>query len=166
MIFSSVEFALFLPIVFTLYWLFAYKHQTLRNSLLLVSSYVFYGWWDWRFLILIIISSCIDYTLGFAIYKTKTHRLKNSLLFFSLASNLGLLFFFKYYFFFPLGLANGLNSIGIQSKLRTLKLILPVGITFYTFQTLSQQSIRTMQKNNGTFVSTYSPRYHEYNKIY
>ncbi len=137
MIFNSIEFAIFLPIIFTIYWILANKNLTIRNLLLLASSYFFYGWWDARFLILIFFSSILDYSVGLFIYKAKRQAVKKRLLYFSLIANLGLLFFFKYFNFFASELAHGLQTLGFNSHIRTLQIILPVGISFYTFQTLS-----------------------------
>jgi len=100
MLFNSLEFAIFLPIVFTLYWLIPTEKIRLQNILLLVASYVFYGWWDYRFLSLLILSTFVDYFVGLALYKTNNERKRKMLLLTSLTINLGLLGFFKYYNFF------------------------------------------------------------------
>jgi alginate O-acetyltransferase complex protein AlgI len=180
MVFNSFEFLLFLPIVFIFYWFLFQKNLKVQNSFLLLASYIFYGWWDWRFLSLIFISSLVDYWCGLkmstvnsqqstadcAPFKNEEFKkgplntdlttehvsyfdrrlwTKIKLLFkgkklyltISLAFNLGLLGFFKYFNFFIESAANLINTIGFQAHESTLNLILPVGISFYTFQTMS-----------------------------
>ncbi len=136
MLFNSIEYLIFLPIVFILYWLLksSYKNQ---NILLLISSYVFYGWWDYRFLSLIIFSSFLDYYVGLKIDETAEASQKKRWLLVSLCSNLGLLGIFKYYNFFADSFASTMSTIGWEVNDLTLNIILPVGISFYTFQTLS-----------------------------
>ena len=136
MLFNSLEFLLFLPIVFLLYW-FVFKKITTQNILILVSSYVFYGWWDWRFLSLILISTLIDYTIGLQLKKTSNLQRRKLLLSFSLVFNLGMLGFFKYYNFFVDSWIEAWSNIGVTMHASSLNIILPVGISFYTFQTLS-----------------------------
>lgn len=137
MLFNSFEFAVFLPIVFVLYWFIFNKSIKLQNALILVVSYVFYGWWDWRFLTLIFISSLCDFFLGRTIYSSNNKNIKKTLLTFSLVINLGFLGFFKYYNFFIDNFATAISNIGFNPNINSLKIILPVGISFYTFQTLS-----------------------------
>jgi len=134
MLFNSIDFAIFFPIVFVLYWLVA-KNLTLRNALILGSSYFFYGWWDVKFLLLIILSSFVDFIVGKSIGK-QTNRKKN-LLFASLFVNLGLLFYFKYTNFLIQSFVDSFTFFGGKIEVSTLNIILPVGISFYTFQTLS-----------------------------
>ena len=136
MLFNSIEYLIFLPIVFLIYWLLKsnYKNQ---NILLLISSYVFYGWWDYRFLSLIIFSSFLDYYVGLKIDAAKGQKLKKRWLLVSLCSNLGLLGVFKYYNFFADSFASTMSTVGWEVNDLTLNIILPVGISFYTFQTLS-----------------------------
>lgn len=136
MLFNSLDFAIFFPIVFVLYWV-ASKNLTLRNILLLVSSYVFYGWWDWRFLFLIIISSLVDFIIGQQIHKTGEKRKKRNYLWISLLVNLGFLIYFKYANFFIETFVDSFRLFGKEIEVSTLNIILPVGISFYTFQTLS-----------------------------
>lgn len=138
MLFNSFEFIIFFVVCFSLYW-FVFKNSIKKqNVLLLIASYFFYGWWDWRFLSLIAFSSIVDYTLGIFIHKTEDKKKKKLLLGLSLFSNLGLLGFFKYYNFFVDSLLNLFESIGYHNaSVHTLYIILPVGISFYTFQTLS-----------------------------
>jgi len=137
MLFNSIEFLLFLPTVFFLYW-FVFKNQLrAQNVLLLVASYIFYGWWDWRFLSLIIASTFLDYFIAIQLGKTDVSKKRKFLLGISLAGNLGMLGFFKYYNFFVSSWIEAWSSVGITMGASTLNIILPVGISFYTFQTLS-----------------------------
>ncbi len=139
MLFNSLTFAFFLPIVFGLYWWLGKKANGLRNQniLLLVCSYVFYGWWDPRFLSLIFISSLTDYLAGMQMGRLKEKRDRKGWLFLSLGVNLGMLGFFKYYNFFAGSFVEGFGKLGIELDPVTLNVVLPVGISFYTFQTLS-----------------------------
>ena len=137
MLFNSIEFVIFLPIVFILYWFFVQKNLKLQNFFLLVASYVFYGWWDWRFLSLIVISSIVDFYVAQKIEassKTKTRKLFLTI---SILINIGFLGFFKYFNFFIDSFIEAFASVGVTMHARTLNIILPVGISFYTFQTLS-----------------------------
>ncbi|MEM6763288.1 MAG: MBOAT family protein [Bacteroidota bacterium] len=138
MLFNSLAFLVFLPWVFILYWFGAYKNLKLQNLLVLISSYVFYGWWDWRFLGLIALSTLVDYTLGLTIHATSDTSVKKRWLWLSIAVNLGILGFFKYFNFFIESWVDLLSLLGYQlSSTWTLEIILPVGISFYTFQTMS-----------------------------
>ncbi len=132
-----MEFALFLPIVFILYWFVANISLKVQNSLLLGVSYFFYGWWDWRFLSLIILSSFIDYLIGIFLIKENRQKRRRLLLMASIFVNLGLLGFFKYYNFFIDSFADSFTFFGSTINASRLSIILPVGISFYTFQTLS-----------------------------
>lgn len=136
MIFNSLEYLVFLGLVFAVYWVINgnYKWQ---NVLLLISSYVFYGWWDWRFLSLIIFSSFVDYYVGLKLYGSISPKKRQRWLLVSLCSNLGLLAIFKYYNFFADSFADSMLILGWEVDDLTLNIILPVGISFYTFQTLS-----------------------------
>ena len=136
MLFNSIDFAIFFPIFFVVYWIVA-KKLTLRNVFLLASSYLFYGWWDWRFLFLIIFSSFIDFAIGQKIYNTTNKRVRKNYLLVSLLINLGLLGYFKYTNFFIDSFINSFRFFGAEMDSFTLHIILPVGISFYTFQTLS-----------------------------
>ncbi len=135
MLFNSIAFAFFLPIVFILYWHLFHKNLKVQNFFLIVASYLFYGWWDWRFLALIFISSMVDYLVGVQLHSAVSKR--KLLLFISIFVNLGLLGFFKYYNFFVDSLVDAFAGAGIALQARSLNIILPVGISFYTFQTLS-----------------------------
>jgi alginate O-acetyltransferase complex protein AlgI len=137
MLFNSIEFALFLPVVFVIYWLIGNHRITTQNMFLLVASYVFYGWWDYRFLALIAFSSVIDYGIGLVMHQAKKDSKRKALLAVSICVNLGLLGFFKYYNFFVDNFVSAFTFFGQTPNIKTLKIILPVGISFYTFQTLS-----------------------------
>ena len=137
MLFNSLDFAIFLPIVFILYWFVAQKHLKLQNALIVVASYVFYGWWDWRFLSLILFSTLVDYTIGQKLRTENQQSKRKILLWTSIAVNLGFLGFFKYYNFFLDNFVDAFSLLGMQINANSLNIILPVGISFYTFQTLS-----------------------------
>ena len=137
MTFHSIEFAIFLPIVFTLYWALGKAPLRIQNLLVLVASYLFYGWWDWRFLGLIFVSSLVDYFVGLGLQNEEDSKKRKWLLAVSLVVNIGLLGFFKYYDFFAQSFADAFQLLGRPIDVKMLNLILPVGISFYTFQTLS-----------------------------
>jgi len=132
-----MEFFVFLPIVFGIYWLIGGKRIKTQNLWIAVTSYVFYGWWDWRFLSLILFSSLVDYSIGVALGKTEKPSHRKILLWTSICVNIGFLGFFKYYNFFIDSLVDSFTFFGQQLSINTLNIILPVGISFYTFQTLS-----------------------------
>ncbi|NLE27424.1 MAG: MBOAT family protein [Clostridiaceae bacterium] len=135
MIFNSLVFWVFFAAVYGLYRALPHRGQ---NVLLLVSSYFFYGWWDWRFLSLIFISTVVDYWAGLAMERAgENERRRRIALWVSVATNLGILAFFKYFNFFADSLAGLLQVVGVDTPVRHLNIILPVGISFYTFQTMS-----------------------------
>lgn len=138
MLFNSIEFLIFLSLLFVLYWFVFNNSLKLQNLLILVSSYIFYGWWDYRFLSLILLTTIIDYVVALNINKQSLKRNQKILLICSIIFNLSLLGVFKYYNFFVESWIDLLNSIGYEIKnVWTLNIILPVGISFYTFQTMS-----------------------------
>ena len=137
MLFNSFDFALFLPTVFLLHWFVFKQSRSSQNGFIAAASYVFYAWWDWRFLSLILFSTVLDYSIGIALQRSQRVLLRKALLIASLTGNLGLLFTFKYHGFFVESLGLALSSIGFETSLWSLNVILPVGISFYTFQTLS-----------------------------
>ena len=137
MLFNSLDFAIFLPIVFLLYWFVAQKNLKLQNALIVVASYVFYGWWDWKFLSLIIFSTVVDYLVGQRLRTEDKQSKRKVLLWISIIVNLGFLGFFKYYNFFLENFVDAFSLFGMQINANSLNIILPVGISFYTFQTLS-----------------------------
>lgn len=137
MLFNSLIFAIFLPLVFILYWIIPTKKFRLQNLVLLAASWVFYGWWDWRFLGLLIFSAMVDYVVGLLMYPQTNIMKRKALMGVSLVLNLGLLAFFKYFNFFADSLQAAFATLGIALDMPTLKVVLPVGISFYTFQSLS-----------------------------
>tara|TARA_B110000037_G_C17055493_1_gene479590 strand:+ start:2 stop:1435 length:1434 start_codon:yes stop_codon:yes gene_type:complete len=137
MLFNSLDFAIFLPIVFILYWFVTNKNLKLQNFLIVAASYLFYGWWDWRFLSLIIFSTIVDYTIGLKINTQENQTKRKALLWASIIVNLGFLGFFKYYNFFLDNFVSAFSFFGTPINAQGLNIILPVGISFYTFQTLS-----------------------------
>jgi D-alanyl-lipoteichoic acid acyltransferase DltB (MBOAT superfamily) len=137
MLFNSIDFGIFFPIVFLLYWVFFNNNILLRNVFLIAVSYLFYGWWDWRFLSLIVISSLIDFIAGNKIFTTQKKSTKKQWLLLSLIINLGFLGFFKYHNFFIDSFVGAFSFFGQTFNGPQLNIILPVGISFYTFQTLS-----------------------------
>ena len=136
MLFNSIHYLWFLPLVFTLYW-FVFKTMRAQNILLIVASYVFYGWWDPRFLLLLFASSFSDYWLGIWIDSSNDERVRKRTLVLSLVFNLGILGFFKYFNFFISSAADALTMLGFEPHLTTLHILLPVGVSFYTFQSIS-----------------------------
>lgn len=137
MLFNSIDFAIFLPIVFILYWFVTNKNLKLQNFLIVAASYLFYGWWDWRFLSLILFSTVVDYTIGQKLRNEENQTKRKFLLWTSILVNLGFLGFFKYYNFFLDNFITAFSIFGTEIKANSLNIILPVGISFYTFQTLS-----------------------------
>jgi alginate O-acetyltransferase complex protein AlgI len=134
MSFTTPVFLLFLAVVYLLYWRFKTKGQ---NLLIFLASLFFYAWWDWRFLSLLFFTSTIDYLVALRLMKTERARARKILLFISVASNLAVLGFFKYFNFFADSLRAGMKSLGMAGGLPMLEIILPLGISFYTFQALS-----------------------------
>ncbi len=137
MLFNSLEFALFLPIVFILYWFVTNKNLKLQNILLLFASYFFYACWDYRFLFLLIFSTLLDYFTGIKMAESSNKATKKFWFWLSVGINLGFLGIFKYYNFFAGSFAEFLSMFGFKADFWTLKVILPVGISFYTFHGLS-----------------------------
>jgi len=137
MLFNSIDFAIFLPIVFILYWFTTNKNLKLQNLLIVAASYFFYGWWDWRFLSLILFSTIIDYSIGIRLSKQDNITKRKILLWTSILVNLGFLGFFKYYNFFLDNFITAFSFFGQEIQANSFNIVLPVGISFYTFQTLS-----------------------------
>ena len=137
MLFNTLDFAIFLPVVFFLYWFVTAKNLKLQNFLVLIASYVFYGWWDWRFLGLIAFSTILDYLIGISLSQTNSQQKQKLLLYCSIFVNIGFLAVFKYFNFFIENFENAFSFFGYQFQGYSLNIILPVGISFYTFQTLS-----------------------------
>jgi len=137
MLFNSIDFAIFLPIVFAIYWFVVNKNNTIRNGFIVIASYFFYACWDWRFLILILFSTVTDYAVGLYLKKISTQRKRKVLLAVSIVVNLSFLGFFKYCNFFIENFIDLFCLFGSKLNIHTLQIILPVGISFYTFQTIS-----------------------------
>lgn len=137
MLFNSIDFAIFLPIVFLLYWSLSNANLKFQNLLVIAASYLFYGWWDWRFLFLIILSSSVDFLIGVNLAKETKPNRRKILLWASILLNLGLLGFFKYFNFFLDNFVQAFSFFGTTLEVNSLEIILPVGISFYTFQTMS-----------------------------
>ncbi|MFY7957083.1 MAG: MBOAT family O-acyltransferase, partial [Flavobacterium macrobrachii] len=137
MFFNSLQFAIFLPIVFICYWFFANKSRKYQNFILILASYYFYSCWDWRFLFLLVFSTLLDYFSAIKIEGSQTKSGKKFWLWLCISINLGFLGVFKYYNFFAESFAELLNGFGFHTNPVLLNLILPVGISFYTFHGLS-----------------------------
>ncbi len=136
MLFNSFAFCIFLPTVFLLYWFVFNKSNKYQNVLILLASYFFYGWFDWRFVFLLILSTIIDYSFGFLV-EGGTPKKKKLFLWLSIANNLLILGFFKYYNFFTLEIAHSLDALGVHIHPYLISIALPLGISFYTFHGMS-----------------------------
>ncbi|NNT73200.1 MBOAT family protein [Flavobacterium sp. IMCC34852] len=137
MFFNSLQFALFLPIVFLLYWFVANKSKATQNYILIFASYYFYACWDWRFLFLLIFSTLLCYLLAIKIEDSATQHSRKLWLWICVLMNLGFLGIFKYYNFFATSFAELFQAIGFNVSPILLDVILPIGISFYTFHGLS-----------------------------
>ena len=135
--FNSIEFAIFLPIVFIVYWFITNKNLRLQNLTIVAASYVFYGWWDWRFLSLILCSTIVNYSVGIRLFKQENQSKRKTLLWISILINIGSLGFFKYYNFFLDNFITAFSFFGEEITVNLLHIILPLGISFYTFKILS-----------------------------
>jgi alginate O-acetyltransferase complex protein AlgI len=136
MLFNSIEFLFFLPIVFCLYWFVFNKKLLWQNSFVLASSYFFYGWWSWGFMGLLMLSTLLDFTYGFWVASPNRQKAK-LFLWLSVINNLGILAVFKYYNFFAEQFQLGFEKLGLHFKVEILNIVLPVGISFYTFHGMS-----------------------------
>lgn len=137
MLFNTVDFAIFFPTVILLYWTVFKKSLSLQNLFLVVVSYIFYAFWDWRFLSLIFLSTIVDYSVGLWLGKTENLNKRKLLLGISLVFNLGMLMTFKYFNFFIETFVDTFSLFGTTLKITSWNILLPVGISFYTFQTMS-----------------------------
>ena len=156
MLFNSLEFLLFLPIVFLIYWAIGrYTRQTVRlkiqNLFVIIASYIFYGWWDWKFLGLIILATGTAFTCGLLLDRFRHKTARKAVVWANLAVSLGILGTYKYYNFFAENFSHLLSLAGIETGWVTLQLVLPVGISFYTFQTLAY----TIDVYRGTIRATH-----------
>ena len=134
MLFISLTFIIFFAIVYSLYLSLRHKAQ---NVLIIVAGYIFYGWWDWRFLGLLLLTTATDFIASNCIEATTDERKRKLYVLLSVSCNLGVLFFFKYFNFFSASAIDLLTMLGMKPDPFTLKVILPIGISFYTFQSLS-----------------------------
>ncbi len=137
MLFNSLTFVIFLPLVFAVHWGLRRSSPRLQNAVIIVASCIFYGWWDVRFLALLAFNSAVDFGVGVALETEERPRRRKQLILLSIAFNIGVLAFFKYFNFFIESFAALVESVGLRANLPSLHVILPVGISFYTFQTLS-----------------------------
>ncbi|MCR5863080.1 MBOAT family protein [Flavobacterium sp. J372] len=137
MLFNSIDFVVFFLIVFSLYWFVLNRKMKFQNFMLVIASYFFYCCWDWRFGFLLAFSTLLDFYSGLAIFRSTTKKMKKIWLIISVGINLGFLCFFKYYNFFIESFGELLSNFGVQANYSTLSIILPVGISFYTFHGLS-----------------------------
>ena len=135
MLFNSLVFILYLPLVFVGYW-FVFRKLRVQNMFMVFASYVFYGWWDWRFLLLLALTTLCSYVSGIAMADAGTCRQRKVFLWSNVVLNLGILALFKYYDFFTANLQALLAPVGVHLDFVTVNLVLPVGISFYTFQAL------------------------------
>ncbi len=137
MLFNSINYAVFLPIVFIAYWFITHKNLKVQNFLLLLSSCFFYGFWDYRFLFVLMVSIFLDFFTAIKMHESKNLFNRKMWLLLSISVNVGFLFFFKYYNFFIEQFAQLISEFGMKPNYYSLKIILPVGISFYTFHGLS-----------------------------
>ena len=137
MTFQSLEYLIFYPIVFLLYWTVCHKSKTLQNGLIVAASLVFYDWWDWRFLGLLLLTACSTFLVGWWMGKSNDQRMRKVLMVVAIVLNIGILIFFKYFNFFVHAVVDAFSLLGIAMNVSTLKILLPVGISFYTFTALS-----------------------------
>ena len=137
MVFNSIDFAIFFIVFFLLYWLIGRVNLKSQNIFLLIGSYFFYAWWDWRFLTLLIGSSLFNYLVGIYMDKSQSEKVQQRLLWLGIAQGIAGLFFFKYFNFFISSFANAFAVFHITLNIHTLNIILPLGISFYTFRTMS-----------------------------
>ena len=137
MLFNSLSFLIFFPIIFILYWFVTQRNLKWQNIMLLIASYYFYACWDWRFLFLLVFSTGLDFFTGLKMEECTSKKQKQFWFWLSVILNLGFLGIFKYYNFFVSSFATGLANMGLHINVYTLKVILPVGISFYTFHGLS-----------------------------
>ncbi len=137
MTFQSLEYLVFLPVVFILYWTVCRSSKVLQNGLVVAASLVFYGWWDWRFLGLLLLTALSTFFSGWWMGQTEERNRRKWFLTGAIVLNIGILFFFKYYNFFVQAFVDAFSLMGKEVSGSTLKILLPVGISFYTFTALS-----------------------------
>ena len=135
--FNSIQFAIFLPIFFFIYWVVCKQNTKIQNLLLLVASYMFYGWWDWRLLFLLGFISTKSYFSARLISSLSNELNKRLVLLIAIITDIGVLIYFKYFNFFIGSLNDFFCKLGYKIPLNTLKIILPIGISFYIFLSIS-----------------------------
>jgi D-alanyl-lipoteichoic acid acyltransferase DltB (MBOAT superfamily) len=133
MLFNSIEFLVFLLIVFVIYWFIVNKDLSLQNIFLLLASYVFYGWWDWRFLFLLLGMAASNYLIGIKIDSAEAERKRRNWLILGLVVNIGTLCTFKYFNFFIDSFIDFISLFGYDLPRSSTRIVLPIGISFYTF---------------------------------
>lgn len=136
MVFNSIEYAIFIAVIFIIYWSIPNTNLKVQNCFLLIANYFFYAWWDWRFLILLLFVSITNYLISIELARSENSRIRKILLLGSLLGSFSCLFLFKYYNFFSDSIASSFNMIGVRFVPEHLKIILPVGISFYIFQSV------------------------------
>lgn len=153
MVFNSFEYLIFFPIVFALYWFVFNKSLQWQNLLVLVASYFFYGWWSWEFMLLLALSTLLDFIYGFLVASSNRKKAR-FFLWLSIINNLGVLGVFKYYNFFAIQFQRGFEILGLHSNPVLLNVALPIGISFYTFHGMSYvfDIYRNKQKPVANFV--------------
>ncbi len=150
MLFNSIDFVIFFVVFFILYWHIFNRTLKLQNLLVLIGSYTFYAWWDWHFLFLLIGSSLVTYLIGISIYKSKNEKFHKLLFWIGIIQGLGSLFYFKYFNFFIESFTYAFSMFNTSINTHALNIILPLGISFYTFRTLSY----LFDINNGKIKPT------------
>lgn len=137
MLFLSIEYIVFFPVVFLFYWVFCKRNKDLQNGLIVIASLIFYGWWEWRFVSLLLLVAFSTFITGWWMQKEGLNKKRKWILIGTIVFNLGILFVFKYYNFFVQFLVDAFSVFGKELTISGLKIILPVGISFYTFTALS-----------------------------
>ncbi len=137
MAFTSAIFFIFFTLFFLLYWLVFKKNLLIQNLFILLGSYLFYAWWDWRFLSILIVASFVNYILGIYIEKATNSKHRKILLWIGLLQGIGMLGIFKYFNFFITSFNNAVSNLGLNINLQTFNLIIPLGISYYTFKMIS-----------------------------
>lgn len=134
---DSFDFLVFMPIVFVIYWFLCSKNRNWQNGLLVLASYFFYAWWDWRFAILLFIITLSSFLSGILLSKSANPKRRRLIPLFTIILHLGILFYFKYFNFFVQGFVDAFSLFDKELSISTLKVILPIGISFFTFTSLS-----------------------------
>lgn len=137
MLFQSVEYLILLFVVFVFYWTICRKNKNRQNILIVLASSVFYGWWSWRFLGLLLLTAFSTFFAGYFMDKTTNKQERKALTVTAIVLNIGILFFFKYFNFFVQAFIDAFSLFGIHVSISSLNILLPIGISFYTFTALS-----------------------------